>query len=123
VTDTFDYTESRFDADELIAEFGQVVSIRKSTASGTAWAPAVATADSPTYGARVEFTRAQIARGNVLETDSRWLIAAGALAVLGVEPAANDALVVGAAVVGRFVKVEPLNPAGVAVMYDCHVRA
>lgn len=119
----FDYVESRFDADELIEEFGQTVSIRRTTNSGTEWEPTQATTDYPTFGARVAFTWKQLKAGNVLATDQRWMIAAGPLVALGVEPAVADVLVVGGVVVGTIAPLDPLNPGGVAVFFDCRVSA
>lgn len=120
MVEAFDYLESRADADELIEEFGQSVAIRRTTNSGTPWEPTQTTADYPTKAARVEFTMKQIRTRTVLATDTRWLVAAGPLG--NVVPAVDDALVVGGVVVGKLVQVDPLNPAGIAVMFDCHVR-
>lgn len=122
MVDTFDYIESRADADELIDEFGCAVSLRRITNSGTAWEPTRTPADYPTFGARVEFTQKQLQTRTVLATDTRWLLAAGPLVAVGKEPAVDDELVINSAVVGKVVRCDPLNPAGVAVMFDCHVK-
>lgn len=122
MVDTFDYIESRVDADELITEFGAAVTIRRMVPSGTAWEPVLTPTDYVTLAARVEFTTKQLQTRNVLATDTRWLVAAGPLTALGVEPVVGDLLVVGGAVVGSVLQNDPLNPAGVAVMFDCHVR-
>lgn len=115
----FDYLTSRDDADELIQEFAPSgVMLRKITNSGTAYEPTQTPTDYPTYAARVAFTFAQLQGGDVLATDTRWLVAAGPLTALGVEPADGDTLVG----VGTIVKVDPLNPDGIAVMFDCKVR-
>lgn len=121
MVDAFDYIESRADADELIEEFGTVVSIRRTTNSGPAWEPTQATADYATFGARIAFTWKQLQGGNVLATDQRWLLAAGPLVALGVEPAAADQLVVSGVVVGTIAPLDPLKPADVAVLFDCKV--
>jgi hypothetical protein len=118
VTDSFDYLESRDDADELIQEFGAAASVRRITNSGTDYAPTQDADLYPTFAAKVEFTRKQMQGGNVLENDERWLVAAGTLAV-SILP--GDALVVGG-VVKPVLKVDTLAPAGVTVLFDCHIR-
>jgi hypothetical protein len=39
----FDYAESKADADELIEEFGQTGTLRRTTTSGTSYNPTVST--------------------------------------------------------------------------------
>ncbi len=115
----FDYIESRDDADELIQDFGQAVAVRRTTNSGTQWAPTQATADHSTYAARVEFTFRQLQGGNVQASDQRWLVAAGPLG--SVVPSPTDKLVVNSVPV-EIIRADAISPAGVAVMYDCQVR-
>jgi pheromone shutdown protein TraB len=118
----FDYLESRDDADGLIEEFGQSAGLRRYINSGTAWEPTVSAADFATLAAKIEFTFKQLQAGNVLETDERWLVAAGPLTALGIAIVATpDALVVGG-VVKPILIADPLAPAGIVVMYDCHIR-
>lgn len=118
----FDYADLRTDADELIEEFGQTVSVRRTTNSGTAWEPTRTPADYATKGAKVEFTWAQRQDPDVLASDQRWLVAAGPLTTLGItDITPADRLVVGA-VAYEIVKVEPIAPAGIAVVFDCQIR-
>jgi hypothetical protein len=120
--DTFDYLESRDDADEMIQEFGAAASVRRVTSSGTDYAPTLTPTDYPTFAARVEFTWKQMQGGNVLENDERWLVAAGPLNALGVTALLpGDAIVVGA-VVKSVLKANTLAPAGTVVLFDCHIR-
>jgi hypothetical protein len=122
VVDSFDYLESRDDADELIEEFGQVASLRRYTSSGSETEPTLTPADYATFAAKVEFTWRQMQSGNVLETDERWLMAAGPLTSLGIGSIQTpDALVVGSAV-KPILTSKPLSPAGTTVLYDCHIR-
>ncbi len=122
MTDAFDYLESRDDADELIAEFGQVVSVRRTSSTGNEWDPVVTTADYTTLAAILDYNSRQIDGENILITDRRALIAAGPLTALGVTSIAPpDSIVVGGVAV-PVVRVMPLNPAGVVVMYDCQLR-
>lgn len=128
----FDYIESRADADELIAEFGQSVSLRREVASGPASEPTVTPTDYATQAAILDYNARQIDGENILVTDRRALVAAGPLTLQGVtDIAAPDALLIGAALVDDeyvggaaipIVRVQPLNPAGVVVMYDCQLR-
>jgi hypothetical protein len=122
VSDAFDYIESRDDADELIKEFGAAVSLRRSVNTGTVFDPTITITDYPTFAARVEFTLKQLQGGNVLDTDERWLVAAGPLDSLGIVSVESpDALNIGG--VSRPILIaKPLSPAGVTVLYDCQIR-
>jgi hypothetical protein len=120
--DPFDFLESRDDADELIEEFGASVSVRRTVASGPAYDPVLTPTDYGTFATKVEFTLKQIRQGNILDSDERWLIAAGPLAALGVsEIRPNDKVVVGSTVHTVLV-AKPLAPAGTVVMFDCQIR-
>lgn len=116
----FDYAETRDDADELIEEFGQDVSVRRTTNSGTAWEPTQATTDYATKAAILDYSARQIDGENILVTDRRALVSAGPLN--GVRPVVGDKLVVGGVAI-PIVRVVALDPAGVAVMFDCQLRA
>lgn len=119
----FDYLESRDDADELITEFGQAVSLRRTTSTGPAYEPTQSVTDYATKAVKIEFTLRQIQAGNVLATDERWLVAARPLTALGVTSITTpDALVTGDSVVHPVLDAKPLNPAGTVVFYDCHIR-
>lgn len=115
----FDYAESRDDADELLTEFGQSVSLRKVTNSGDEREPTQSTADYATVAAILDYSARQIDGENIFVTDRRALVAAGPLTV---EIAVGDMLVVGGAPL-PIVRVMPLNPGGVLVMYECQLRA
>lgn len=123
MSETFDYVESRDDADELLTEFGQAVSLRRITASGNPWEPTQATADYATVAAILDYNARQIDGENILVTDRRALVAAGPLTALGITSITPpDSLVVGGVAV-PIVRAMPLNPAGVTVLYDCQLRA
>lgn len=123
MTDAFDYLESRDDADEMIAEFGQAISLRRTATSGPAYDPTLTTTDYATKAAKIEFSRKQIATGAVLDTDERWLVAAGPLTALGVSaPARPDAILTTDGVVHPLLRCDPISPAGVSVLYDCWIR-
>lgn len=124
MTDPFNYSEARDDADELIADFGTAASVRRMVASGPSWDPTLTPTDYLTKAARVEFTWKQLQGGDVLSTDQRWLVAAGPLTALGLSSILpTDSLVVSGNVVGTLLKSGPLDPtAALVVMYDCQVR-
>lgn len=117
------YTDKRDLADRLIGDKGQAVSLRRTSQTGPAWDPTNSTADHATVAAKIEFTLKQMQGGNVLDTDERWLVAAGPLTALGVTSiSAPDSLVAADSVPRHIVIAKPVNPAGTVVMYDCHVR-
>jgi len=135
----FDYLASRDDADALIAEFGQVVFLRRTTAGGTGWDPTQTTTDYQTVAAILDYRGASRVRGDgqkggdsVLVTQRDALIAAGPLTALGITSIGPpDSLVAGVLVGGAWVasgaimtivRVLPTAPAGTVVMYDCLVQ-
>jgi hypothetical protein len=121
-SDPFDYLESRDDADELISDFGQSVSLRRVVASGTAWEPTLTPTDYVTKAAIVDYTIQQRKDSDIQANDRRALVAAGPLTALGITGiAAPDKLLVGGVAV-PVVIAKPINPAGVTVMYDCQLR-
>ena len=122
MSDTFDYGEAQDDADDLIAEFGRAISLRRIVNTGTAWAPSQSSTDFATTGARVDFTLKQIQSGNILDTDERWLVAAGPLDAQGVTTITPSDLIVIGGVARSIVRADPLAPAGTAVFFDCQVR-
>jgi hypothetical protein len=122
VSDVFDYAAKRDTADRLITKFGQAVTFRRSTASGTAFDPTLTPADYATKGAKVDFSKRQLASGEVLATDERWLIAAGPLALVGItDMQPPDRIVIGG-VERQVVKAETIAPAGIVVVFDVQAR-
>ncbi|MGJ5032353.1 hypothetical protein ACQR1I_36330 [Bradyrhizobium sp. HKCCYLS2038] len=123
MTTPFDYMESRDDADDLIAEFGRAVLIRRQTASGTPFDPTVTNTDYATVAARIEFTFRQQQTGSVLATDERWMIAAGPLAALGVTTILpSDHIVVDGVEHSVGPLSRPLAPAGTVVLFDVQAQ-
>jgi hypothetical protein len=123
MTATFDYAAKRDLSDRLITKFGAVASLRRNVASGPSWAPTLTPTDYATLAVKVEFTFTQMQGGNVLATDERWLVAAGplnALGLLSVQP--NDLVVLTDGVERPVLIAKPVAPAGLVVMYDCHIR-
>ena len=122
MSETFDYAGKRDTSDRLLTKFGQSVSLRRTSSTGNEWDPIVTTADYATLAAILDYNSRQIDGENILVTDRRALIAAGPLTALGITSIAPpDSIVVGGVAV-PVVRVMPLNPAGVLVMYDCQLR-
>ena len=118
----FNYTATRATADRLLTNFGQSVSLRRTTTSSTEWDPTNVTVDYATTAAILDYNARQIDGANILVTDRRALVAAGPLTTLGITSIAPpDSLVVGGVAV-PIVRVIPLAPAGTVVMYDCQLR-
>jgi hypothetical protein len=119
----FDYLASRDDADELIQEFGQAVSVRIVTDSGADPSePTQTTSDKATYAAIVAYSKSQIDGKDILRTDRRAYVAAGPLAALGVTDFDTTARLVVGGVPITIMQVDPINPAGTVVAYDVQIR-
>lgn len=122
----FDYLESRDDADELIEEFaaGQVATLKRMVNSGSEFDPVLTPLDpAPTTPAvKVEFTMRQLQSGNVLDTDERWLLAAGPLDTAGITSLQTPDIIVVDGVDRPILVAKPLKPAGIVVLYDCQIR-
>jgi hypothetical protein len=122
----FDYVESLADADELITEFaaGQVATLLRMVNSGTAYDPTQTplTPAPTTPAVKIEFTAKQMASGNVLDTDERWLLAAGPLSAAGIVSLQSPDVLTVDGVDRPILIAKPLKPAGIVVMYDCHIR-
>lgn len=123
MVDTFDYLSSRDDADSLIKEFGQSVSVRKTVAAGgDDWAPTQATNDYATFAAIIAYTDYQLKSEDILRSDKRALVAAGPLelsGIISIEP--DDKLIVGGAIF-QIINAQPINPAGTVVLFDLQLR-
>lgn len=123
MAETFDYFETRDDADDLIREFGTAVTIRRQVASGTSFDPTLTPTDYATVGAKIEFTYKQTATGNVLTTDERWMIAAGPLAALGItEILPSDHIVFGSVERSIGPLSKPIAPAGIVCAFDVQAQ-
>lgn len=126
-----DYTLDRADAADMLAEFGQAVTLTRN-AAGT-YDPATGTTPITTstqagkgvilpLGAMMR--RAFMGGGdNIIEGDQEMFLSAltatgGVLAV----PHINDTVTDSAGGVWTITTIDPLSPAGTAILYDCIVR-
>lgn len=114
----FDYARSRATADRLIAKFGQTGAIRRQTATGPDYNPTFTTADHTATFAVTEYESNEIDGSRILATDKKVLLKAGGLAVT---PNTTDKLVIGS-IEHSIVRVEPLAPGGVVVMFQLQCR-
>lgn len=116
----FDYAETKADADELIAEFGQSGYVRRPTSSGPAHNPtAGAPANHAATFAVIDYSAREVDGSRILATDKRALLAVGSLTIT---PATTDLLVEADAQVYKIVRVGTIKPAGTVVLYDLQVR-
>lgn len=120
---SFDYAEIAALGSELLAEFGGPVKLRKQVEGSynTATSKATVTpSDKTLQGAFFSFPPNQsMVRGvTVQATDKRLLLEA----VEGTIPEAGDVIIDGELVQYSIIKVDPIKPSTLAVLYDCHVR-
>lgn len=118
---TFDYAAAAADALETLAEFGAPVTRRAVTTGAydpATGAASVTTADTVRTGVFFDFKAgAQYERGQLIQVgDKRLLLDASATVALA------DRFVDGAGVEWSIVSLGSIAPAGVAVLYDIHVR-
>lgn len=126
-SDPFDYIGTRSDADELIADFGQNVTVRRTvkTAGANDWTPTVTTQDFVTQACILALTRwypPTVTATDILRTDKRGIVAAGPLAALGTDAEKFDALITADGTIYRVLDCKPIAPAGIACAYDCWLR-
>jgi hypothetical protein len=119
VAEVFDYAETKADADELIAEFGQAGTLSRPTSTGPTYNPtAGAPASYPVTFVVTDFDVREIDGARIKATDKKVLLANGALAI---EPATSDNLLIGG-VSHSIEDVQPLAPGGVTVFWTLQVR-
>ena len=128
---TYDYAEDSVVADELLTEYGQAVTLTRSTvgaydpATGTA---AVTTTTQAAIGAVFDYglhaSGATSILGSLIKIGDRQLLlstknaAGGALTA----PVIDESTVTIGGVVHTITHVKTLTPSGTAVLYDCNIR-
>jgi hypothetical protein len=116
------YAEMAAVADSLIAEFGQLGSIRRTVApTGPEYDPTAGSdVDYPATFAVMDYAASEIDGTRVLATDKKALLAVGSLTI---SPALEDKLVEADGTVYRIVPpLKPLSPAGTVVMFEVQCR-
>lgn len=122
-----DYTIDRAEAADMIAEFGQAVTLTR-IAAGT-YDPATGTSTPSTStqagkGVILPLSPMKKAAGtNIPEGAQQLLLSAlkadGSVLVV---PHVDDNVTLASGEVMQIIAVDPLTPAGVAVLYDCIVK-
>jgi hypothetical protein len=120
---SFDYTEIREVADEVIEAFGQAATLRRFTRGTynpeTGGYSGGSTADTAVKVVVTEYAKNMVDGALILATDRRVLLSAQDLSI---EPnPKNDKLVVGGTVY-EIVRSDPLSPGGTVVLYELQVR-
>lgn len=116
----FDYLESRADAEELLAEFGQTGAIRRQAASGPAHDPVLTPTDYPaTLVVDPDGWQQSETTGTLIQmSDAKVYVSTAGLSI---EPTVADQIVMGGAPLD-VVAVKPLSPAGTLVMWTIAAR-
>lgn len=117
---SFDYAKSAATAKRLLTQFGRTVTLRNytigtyDTATG---ANAVTYADTTWKGTLLDFGSGKtLERGGLIQVgDKRLLLESGAA------PQLEDRIIAGGAEYA-IIAVGEVNPAGVAVLFDLHLR-
>jgi len=115
-----DYLEDQADADELIAEFGQLGSLSRPTTTGPAHNPVAGPpVTSPATFAVLDYEARQVDGTRIRATDKRVLIA---MTGLTLDPGLTDTLVEADGSRFKLVDLRPFRPAGVTVYIEAQVR-
>ena len=111
---TFNYAEMRDVAEELIAEFGQVGAIRRSTQSGPSYDPVVTDTDYACQLVEMKIDLSKVDGTLVLASDRMVYVSTQGLTI---DVTVSDKLVI--AEKEHVIKVcKPLSPAGLTVYYE-----
>ena len=120
------YDELAAEANSLLAEFGQTVTLRK-VAIG-AYAPstgvgAITNTDHSGPGVMLNYKQRDINGESVMAGDMRMLLSAKCTSGAAMpQPATGDQVIVGATTYTVQPSAASTNPAGTAVMYDLQLR-
>ena len=115
------YTDAQNDADELLREFGQALTLTKKTSGAYDPATGAAAVTSTTYGvigAVFDFPARAIDGTIIQQGDKKAIIAARSLSVV---PDITDSLTV-KGIAHQIVNVKALEPAGTTVIYTLQIR-
>ncbi|MGX9443869.1 hypothetical protein ACWX0K_15005 [Nitrobacteraceae bacterium UC4446_H13] len=126
---TFDYARTRATAERLIARFGQVGALRRTTDDGDIFNPTQTTADHACTFAVLDYAKSMVDGTLIKQTDQMVYLSTSGLAIT---PETTDRLVVGGTWSGSplklngavmtIVNVKPLSPAGTVVFWELQVR-
>lgn len=121
-----DYTLDRADAADMLTDFGQAVTLTRRTSGAYDPATGGSTITETTQagiGVILPLSAFRKSVGNVVEGDQQLLLS-GLNATGGVltVPHVDDTVTDSASVVWSLIAIDPLSPAGTAILYDCIVR-
>ena len=114
------YGDLALTADELLAEFGQPITIRTNTPGNydpdTGTTP-IATSDTIGSGCVFDYGTQAIDGTLIVQGDKQLY-----LSPVGMSEPGIDDLAIASGVTWRITQVKAIAPAGVAVLYDCNLR-
>lgn len=121
---TFNYTNLKNTATNLIAKFGQVATFRKVTVGTYNTATGKVTNTTSDTSVKIVLLDYNMALKNkpdslVKDNDRKVLMAASSIAV---NPSTNDLIIIGSDTYTITSIPEILNPGGTVLMYEFHVR-
>lgn len=116
------YQDMALTAQQMLTEFGQVVTLRRlgagayDTSTGRNTLPAPS--DVPINGAVFDYPPGQVngPGGLILAMDKRLLLSPGTI------PTIEDRVIVNS-IIYSIKGIQEINPAGIVVMYDMHIRS
>lgn len=121
------YVETRSRAADMLAAKGQSVTL--AYPGGQTYDPATGTtsgsgpASATVKGAFFPLSAFRKAQGNIVDGDQQLLLAAQSTSGTAITaPQVNGTVTDAGGTVWTIIAVEPLNPAGTAVLYDCIAR-
>lgn len=114
----FDYTRSRGTAIKLIAKFGQVGAIRRTTVSGPDYDPVTTDEDFPCRLVDLDVEESSIDGTLVLRGDRTVYLSTEGL---NIDPLRTDCVLI-SGVPHTIVEVKPLQPGGLVVFWELLAR-
>lgn len=115
---TFNYAKTRATAERLIAKFGQSATLVKSTASGTAYNPALTDASYSLTLVVMNYSQSEIDGTMIVRGDKKVYVSTSGLSVA---PVVGDRLTI-ESIRHQVVRVMPLSPAGTVVFWEVQAR-
>lgn len=121
-----DYTIDRQEAADMIADFGQTVTLTRLTSGAYDPATGTSSVTSTTQtgkGVILPLSAFRKSIGNIVDGDNQLLLSGltSTGAVL-TTPHVDDTVTDASGNVWSLLAIDPLNPAGTAILYDCIVR-
>ena len=121
-----DYTIDRTEAADMIADFGQAVTLTR-RASGTydpaTGSAAITTSTQSGKGVILPLSAFRKSGDSIIEGDQQFLLSAlTSTGTVLTAPHVNDTVTLADGNVVTIIALDPLTPAGTSILYDCIVR-